>query len=103
MRLACYPGPFRRDVLGECLAEEKGRLEVDGKVPVPVGLGGVVPFAGLKNGGAVDQDVHLAKVGHGAFDNGRGLARLAEVSLNRQGVAAHGLDLGHGLLGRAGR
>ncbi len=56
------PGPLLSHVGGKGLAQEKGRLEVDGKVPVPVVLRRVVPVAGLKNGRAVYQDVHLAKV-----------------------------------------
>ena len=63
----------------------------------------VMGTSGLKDGGQVRQDVHLAKVGRRAFYEGRCLALLGQVGPNLQRIIAQTLNLSQSLFGWTSR
>jgi hypothetical protein len=79
----------------------EGALEVDLDHRVPLRLAHVGEHAVTEDAGVVDQDVEPAEGLDGGRDEPLGAVPVADVIGVGDGLAAHGLDLVHDVLGRA--
>ena len=76
-----------------------GAPDIDVEVAVEVGFGGLLDRREVEHAGIVHQHVQLAEGLFGLTEQPFDIGRVGHIALDRDGLAALGLDVGHSFFG----